>query len=122
MKMTTGRRGAQRAGLGVGLHSQFKAALVPLVKLWEERTGVAVRQVRIRRMTSRWGSCSPAKGNISINLELVHLPPEALEYIVVHEFMHFFEQSHNERFYRLMDRNLPGWKSIRRMLRRQTLV
>lgn len=41
------------------------------------------------------------------------LLPDCLEYIVVHEMVHYFERNHGERFTKLMDRYLPDWRSRR---------
>ena len=91
-------------------------ALVPLVTQWALHLKLSVPRVRVRKMTSRWGSCSLGSRYISVNLELARRPPNCLEYIVVHELLHFIEQAHNARFYALLDRHLPQWREVRREL------
>jgi predicted metal-dependent hydrolase len=99
---------------------QVQAAVPPLLERWEPRLGVKLERFQVRRMKTRWGSCTPAKRTIRLNTELATRRPELLEYIVVHELVHLVEPSHNARFYELMDLHLPGWKAHRDELNRDT--
>jgi len=97
---------------------QLREALPPLLARWERRLGVRAREVRVRRMKTRWGSCTPSARSIRLSTELASHPPEQLEYILVHELVHLLEPSHNGRFYALMDRYLPDWRERRDALER----
>lgn len=88
----------------------------PLVKKWEAKMGASVKSIRVVKMRSRWGSCRPTTGNISISSELAKKPPECLEYIVVHELAHFFEKGHNDKFYRIVGNHFPEWREAERIL------
>jgi predicted metal-dependent hydrolase len=83
----------------------------PLMAQWAETMGVQPGALKTQRMTSRWGSCHISKGVIKLNSELARKPKYMLEYVLVHELVHLFERGHNARFYGLMDRFLPDWKS-----------
>lgn len=48
--------------------------------------------------------------------------PDCLEYIVVHEMMHYFERNDGERFISLMDQHLPDWRSRREQLNQAPLA
>ena len=98
---------------------QVRAAVPPLLARWEPRLGVKLERYQVRRMRTRWGSCTPAKRSIRLNTELATRPPELLEYIVVHELVHLLEPSHNARFVALMDRHMPEWKAHRKELNRE---
>jgi predicted metal-dependent hydrolase len=74
---------------------------------------IRVNEIRIKRMTTRWGTCHIGDKRIWINLELIKKSPHCLEYIVVHEMCHLLETGHNKRFYSLMDEFLPEWKLYR---------
>jgi len=63
---------------------EVERALPPLLAAWQERMGVRVERTFVRRMTTRWGSCTPRTRTIRFNSELAKRPPSALEYIVVH--------------------------------------
>ena len=97
---------------------QVREALGPLVAKWSVILGVRVESVDVRKMKSKWGSCSPRKRLIRFNSELGKKPPECLEYVVVHELAHLIEASHDARFKALLDRYLPGWRQVRALLNR----
>lgn len=83
-----------------------------LVK-WQTRLGVKVERLFIRRMKTKWGSCSPTHGSIRLNTELAKKPRQCLEYVIVHELSHLIERRHNEHFVKLLDRHIPQWRTIR---------
>ena len=95
---------------------ELEGKLARLLTCWEERMNVSVRKLSIRRMKTRWGSCTPGSRSIRINLDLIKKPPQCLEYILVHELAHLIEPSHNSRFYSIMDRYLPHWRLLREEL------
>ena len=78
--------------------------------------GVKVEGCSVRKMKTRWGSCTPRTRRIRINTDLAKKPPECLEYVLVHEMAHLLEPSHNPRFVALMDCYLPRWKYLRKRL------
>lgn len=79
--------------------------------------GVRVKKVGIRKMRSRWGSCSN-DGNISINLLLGHLPDDLLEYVIVHELCHLVHHNHSRTFWTLVKAYLPDFKARKMSLRK----
>ena len=91
-------------------------ALPALIAKWEMAMGVKVERFFVRRMKTRWGSCTPRTHRIRINAELAKKSPELLEYVVVHEMVHLIERHHNNRFVSLMDRHLPDWRALRKAL------
>lgn len=72
-------------------------------------------KVTIRRMKARWGSCG-ANGLVTLNLKLIQVGKPLIDYVVVHELCHLVEHSHSKRFYALLDRMLPDWRSRRQKL------
>ncbi len=77
---------------------------------------IAFPQLKIRRMTSRWGSCQPFKGIITLNKRLIEAPENCIEYVVFHEFCHFIHPNHSKQFYSLLQSMLPDWKECKRIL------
>jgi predicted metal-dependent hydrolase len=92
---------------------EIKAALPPLIEKWSRLIGVRSPRWGIKRMKTKWGSCSINAKRIWLNLELAKKPPQCLEYIIVHELSHLIERHHNERFVKLLDRHLPQWRTVR---------
>lgn len=82
-----------------------------------EKRNVKFPQIKFRKMKSRWGSCNPGKGILTFNTQLMYAPPECIEYVVVHEFAHFFQPNHSALFYNEVAAVLPDWKDRRKKLR-----
>jgi hypothetical protein len=97
---------------------QVRAAVQPMIAKWAALMGVRVERVFVRRMKTKWGSCSRRSASIRLNTDLAKKPPECLEYMVVHEMVHILEPRHNARFIGLMDRLMPTWRFYRLMLNR----
>lgn len=120
------RPGADRLRREQLLHDWYRSHLreqIPgLVARWEPKVGVKVADSGIKRMKTRWGTCSPGAGRIWINLELAKKSPQCLEYIVVHEMAHILEPKHNDRFREHMDRVLPQWRALRETLNQAPLA
>lgn len=78
--------------------------------------GVKYPLLKIRNMKSRWGSCQPQKGIITLNGNMITAPREAIEYVVLHEFAHFIHPNHSKDFYTLVEQMMPDWKARKAML------
>lgn len=81
-----------------------------------KKYGIRMPQFYIRRMKTRWGSCSPKNGKINLNLELIKTPKECIEYIIDHELLHFIHRNHNKKYYELMEKVNPDWKERKEKL------
>lgn len=78
--------------------------------------GVEYPELKIREMTSRWGSCLPKKGIITLNKRLIEAPKYCIEYVIYHEFCHFIHPDHSKAFYTLLQIMLPEWKECKKVL------
>jgi hypothetical protein len=83
-----------------------------------QKYGVPYPQLKIRNMTSRWGSCQPQKGIITLNRQLLKYPRECIEYVVVHEFTHFIHPNHSKQFWDFVTMMMPDWKERKAELAR----
>jgi predicted metal-dependent hydrolase len=100
-----------------GYGALLQEAAEPLAEQVRAVLGVGATRFFARRMKSRWGSCSPRSGRIRLNTELAKHPPHLLGYVLVHEMVHLLEPGHNRRFYSLVERALPDWRTARAELR-----
>ena len=109
--------GADRAARERALQNWYRKELrkeaAPLIEKWARRIDHPVPDFRIKRMKTKWGSCSTKSKRVWINLELIKKAPACIEYIVVHELIHLVERHHNDAFIAQMDRLLPSWRSTR---------
>lgn len=90
--------------------TELKKIIPYFIIKFEQIMNRKVSEFGIKKMKTRWGTCNMSDRRIWINLELAKYPIKCLEYIVAHEMTHFFEASHNRRFFDLMTRYLPEWK------------
>lgn len=115
-------RDKREAVLDAWYRSQVHDATMDPLRTWESKVGVEVRDLRVRRMKTRWGSCNAEAGRIWLNTELAKKPPKCLEYILVHEMVHLVERRHTDRFRSLMDAFMPAWRLHRDELNRAPLA
>ncbi|MGE5405414.1 MAG: M48 family metallopeptidase [Candidatus Saccharibacteria bacterium] len=78
--------------------------------------GCDYNDVAVRDQKTRWGSCSPKK-NLSFNWRLLLMPPEIMDYVIIHELCHIIELSHSKEFWRLVESVLPDFNEKRKWLR-----
>lgn len=72
--------------------------------------GVSFGRITIRNQKTRWGSCS-SKGNLNFNCLLMLMPPEVIDYVVVHELCHRKEMNHSKAFWSEVEKVLPEYKT-----------
>lgn len=91
----------------------IESQLPALLAKWGPIIGRSPSRITLRVMTSRWGSCTPKTGRIRLNLQLGLMAPRFLEYVLVHEMTHLWENGHGEGFQRRMSAYLPQWRQLR---------
>ena len=107
---------------------QVQAALFAWVKRWLHgealrladyhgaSRGLVPREIRVKRMKTRWGSCGPHH-DINLNWLLAFAPPTVMEYVVVHELCHIRHRNHSRAFWDLVGKILPNWERERLWLK-----
>jgi len=73
-------------------------------------------RISIRKQKTRWGSCS-SKDNINLNMNLLHLPPELIDYVLLHELVHTKVKNHSKDFWDELDTVVPNARVIDRKLK-----
>ena len=74
-------------------------------------------QIVLKTLKSMWGICRPAKKQITLNRRLAQQPAAAVEYVVLHEYLHFWYPDHGKAFHRALDRLMPDNRQRRALLR-----
>lgn len=71
----------------------------------------------VRMMKTRWGVCAVQQKKITLNMRLAVMPREALEYVVLHEYVHFVHPDHQAGFHAMMAKLMPDYRQRRKLLR-----
>lgn len=85
------------------------------------RYGFTYSRVGVRRMKTRWGSCS-STDSISLNSSLVFLPERLVEYVCLHELVHTRHRHHGESFWNALIDVLPATRTLRKELRQHEII
>ena len=74
-------------------------------------------KINIKNQKTRWGSCSK-KGNLNFNYKIALLPSLISDYLIAHELCHLKELNHSKRFWKLVEKTIPNYRSIRGELKK----
>jgi predicted metal-dependent hydrolase len=83
--------------------------------------GVQWQRLSLSNAGSRWGSAR-VDGAIRLNWRLIHLKPEAIDYVVVHELAHLQEMNHSPAFWKVVADILPDHLERRKALQKENLA
>ena len=80
------------------------------VRHWATRLGVQAPRIHLRPMKSKWASISTA-GRLTLNTDLLSIPKDLGEFVVVHELVHLLAPNHGKVFRSFMQAYLPDWEA-----------
>lgn len=111
----------RKAFLAEWYRDQLAAAIAEDMPVFERLTGLKCSSWQIRDMIRLWGSCSPRRASIRLNLQLVKRERVALRYIILHELCHLKIRGHGKDFKAMLDRYMPDWRDVRKSLNEVSL-
>ncbi len=94
--------------------------LVGRLEYLAQRYGFTYNRVFIRNQKTRWGSCSH-KNNISLNIKILSLPEELIDYVILHELTHTRVKNHSTDFWAELDKFVGDGKAMASRLREYRL-
>ncbi len=71
--------------------------------------------IKYRKMSKRFGSCTPARNLLTFNKNLIHYHPDFIDYVIIHEFAHFIVPNHSKAFYQVVSKYMSNYKEISKM-------
>ena len=95
---------------------EAKAKLMSRLNKLTEKNGFTYNRVFVRNQKTRWGSCSN-KNNINLNIKLIRLPDELIDYVILHELVHTRIKNHSKEFWAELDRLVGDGKKLQSMLK-----
>ena len=95
----------------------LKARIARRLPEIEAITGLKSNGWTVRDMHTRWGRCNTKTHHLNFSLMLWDRSDTELDYVILHELVHTKVANHGSDFYAMMDRFMPGWKSVRKDLR-----
>lgn len=98
------------------LKQEARARLAERAHHHAEALGREITALSLRDTRSRWGSCS-STGALSFSWRLAMSPPAVQDYVAAHEAAHLVEMNHSDRFWAVVERRVPDWKTHRNWLR-----
>lgn len=81
-----------------------------------QKYGVKMPKVAVRKMKTLWGSCSVNRETITFNFYLIKARMPYIDYVVLHELIHFLYPNHSKQFYMFLSNYMPDWKERKNVL------
>lgn len=105
-----------RRAVRKALDVEAKAYLPRRLSYLAQTHGFSYASIRFSNAKGRWGSCS-SKGVISLNVALMRLPMEYVDYVLIHELSHTTHLNHSPAFWSEVERCYPQYKHARKQLK-----
>ena len=90
--------------------------ITPKVEHFAKIMGYSYKEIKYKKMKSRWGSCSSTK-TLTFNTELIKVTEKLIDYVIVHELAHLKHMNHSKDFHSLVESYLPNSKVYKNELK-----
>lgn len=103
------------------LRQQARRVLPPRLSFLARQYGFYYQRNYLSHASTRWGSYT-GRGTISLNIALMKLPAELIDYVIIHELCHTRHPNHSKQFWLEVERILPNFRQLRRRLKEHSPV
>lgn len=103
------------------LRQEAKDYLPKRIAILSQQTGFKYHALGFSHATSRWGSCS-SKEKITLNIALMKLPFELIDYVLIHELCHLKQMNHSEKFWSLVAEFDPNYQNHKSQIKKYTPI
>ncbi len=90
--------------------AELQSVMPQLFAKWQPIVGKSANEMRIKKMTTRWGSCNTRAKRIWLSVYLPEYPLECTEYVIVHELCHLHHADHSAKFWAEVKRAMPDYQ------------
>lgn len=102
-------------------YRQHLSTVMPaLFEKWQPVVGTTAQETRIKKMSTRWGSCNTRAQRIWLSVYLPAYPIKCTEYVIVHELCHLHHANHSRAFWQTVETAMPDYKQWHDMLAGKT--
>jgi predicted metal-dependent hydrolase len=98
-----------------------KKKLIKRLDELADNYGYSYEKVFIRNQKTRWGSCS-SKNNINLNMKLLKLPGDLIDYVILHELVHTKVKNHSKQFWAELNKVAGDAKKLDKELKKYQLI
>lgn len=101
------------------LNNKIKEVFLDRLNYWYNifEENIPSPNLKIRKMSSRWGVCNLKNNNVTLNYYLYKYDLKCLDYVIIHELSHFIHPNHSSNFWYLVSKYCNDYKKIRKLLK-----
>ncbi|HNX15918.1 MAG TPA: M48 family metallopeptidase [Bacilli bacterium] len=104
--------------LDIRLRQWFLKVMSKRTRFYEAQMGLANNNIKLRKMSTRYGSNSLGNHSITYSTVLMHYSLDVLDAIIIHELAHCLVSGHGPKFYNLVYHYCPNYKALHQRLRK----
>ena len=106
-----------RKSIGMALKIEGREYLSQRIEYWSKKTELKYKSLTFVDVKSHWGMCME-DNRIKLNVHLIRLPKELIDYIILHELAHIKEKNHSSSFYALLGTLLPNHRELSKEMKK----
>jgi predicted metal-dependent hydrolase len=100
-----------KKGIDQALEVEAKDYLPERAEFLSQKTGLIYKDLSLFKSKKFWGMCMD-DNSIKLNIHLMRLPDELIDYVILHEFSHIKEKNHSPEFYKVLTSLVPEHKIL----------